>query len=248
MVTSSPASELVCCPVARMVTRILTQCGLLNQFGTTNNIEGRSATDSADQARRKLALAERRIERAGHKGIAFVLDVALTNGHVMKRWLQPEGNMVKLHQQHTKVKFCMRWGNQVLSQATSYRRRLSKNLRAARLAQAPSACSLLTYRTPSGGSSSTAGLAEHHILVDLYKATALEAAAQKAKRSRGRPKKVEHPPSFGRGYCGVYNSQGVFAKCGLPDHSDRTSLFCQTCRQYYHLPCFMQQHFCRYMK
>ncbi|KAL1528350.1 hypothetical protein AB1Y20_009704 [Prymnesium parvum] len=55
------------------------------------NIEGRSATDSADQVRKKLSVAERRTERAGPKGIAFVFDVAFTNGSILQRMLQPEG-------------------------------------------------------------------------------------------------------------------------------------------------------------
>ena len=40
------------------------------------NIEGRSATDGADQQRKKLNLAERRIVRAGPKGILCALDIA----------------------------------------------------------------------------------------------------------------------------------------------------------------------------
>mmetsp|Transcript_1131 Transcript_1131/g.1783 ORF Transcript_1131/g.1783 Transcript_1131/m.1783 type:complete len:174 (-) Transcript_1131:86-607(-) len=53
------------------------------------NIEGRSATDGGDQARKKLSIAERRIERAGVKGISFVFDILFTNGAVIQRMLQP---------------------------------------------------------------------------------------------------------------------------------------------------------------
>ena len=55
------------------------------------NIEGRSATDASDQDRKKLTMAERRITRAGHKGIAFVFDVAFSNGHAMWLELAPAG-------------------------------------------------------------------------------------------------------------------------------------------------------------
>lgn len=51
------------------------------------NVQGRSATDGADQLRKKLNLAERRIVRAGHKGITFVFDLAFTNAAIMWQWL-----------------------------------------------------------------------------------------------------------------------------------------------------------------
>ncbi|KAL1524323.1 hypothetical protein AB1Y20_019223 [Prymnesium parvum] len=53
------------------------------------NVEGRSATDSADQGRKKMTIAERRTKRAGPKGIAFVFDIAFTNGAIIQRMLQP---------------------------------------------------------------------------------------------------------------------------------------------------------------
>lgn len=68
------------------------------------NIEGRSATDGGDQLRRKLATAERRITRAGHKGIAFVFDIAFSNGAVTWRFLQPRTTTrKKLDLLYTKV-------------------------------------------------------------------------------------------------------------------------------------------------
>lgn len=64
------------------------------------NVQGRSATDGADQLRKKMNLAQRRIVRAGHKGIAFVLDIAMTNASIMWQWVQPN---VKKKQKCTKV-------------------------------------------------------------------------------------------------------------------------------------------------
>jgi hypothetical protein len=69
------------------------------------NIEGRSATDASDQDRKKLTMAERRITRAGHKGIAFVFDVAFSNGHAMWLELAPAGiSASKRSKEYTKVK------------------------------------------------------------------------------------------------------------------------------------------------
>lgn len=62
------------------------------------NVQGRSATDGADQLRKKLSLGTRRIVRAGHKGITFVLDVAFTNAAIMWQFVQP-----KKHHNFTKV-------------------------------------------------------------------------------------------------------------------------------------------------
>ena len=73
------------------------------------NIEGRSATDAGDQLRRKLAMAERRITRAGHKGISFVFDIAFSNGAVTWRFLQPSTTPRRvLDQEYTKVPPCRR--------------------------------------------------------------------------------------------------------------------------------------------
>ena len=60
------------------------------------NVQGRSATDGNDQLRKKLCMAERRIVRAGHKGIAFVLDLAMTNVAIIWRELAAK-NGVKLN-------------------------------------------------------------------------------------------------------------------------------------------------------
>ena len=54
------------------------------------NVQGRSATDGSDQLRKKMCIAERRILRAGNKGISFVFDIAFTNAAIMWQFLQPE--------------------------------------------------------------------------------------------------------------------------------------------------------------
>lgn len=47
------------------------------------NLLGRSATDGCDQQRKKMSIAERRIVRAGVKGISFVFDLMFTNASIM---------------------------------------------------------------------------------------------------------------------------------------------------------------------
>lgn len=47
------------------------------------NLLGRSATDGCDQLRKKMSIAERRIVRAGVKGISFVFDLMFTNASIM---------------------------------------------------------------------------------------------------------------------------------------------------------------------
>mmetsp|Transcript_13183 Transcript_13183/g.19851 ORF Transcript_13183/g.19851 Transcript_13183/m.19851 type:complete len:274 (-) Transcript_13183:7-828(-) len=95
------------------------------------NIEGRSATDSADQSRRKLAMSERRIERAGHKGISFVLDILFTNGASLQRMLQPDSTpRATLDKKYTKLNFCLRWVNHVLAKYGTCRKRSTMQLNA----------------------------------------------------------------------------------------------------------------------
>ena len=68
------------------------------------NVEGRSATDSSDQDRKKMALAERRITRQGHKGIVFVFDIAFDNAYAMWSEMAPEDiSTSKWIQNYTKV-------------------------------------------------------------------------------------------------------------------------------------------------
>ena len=51
-----------------------------------------------------MAMAERRIVRAGHKGISFVFDIAFSNGAVTWRFLQPAStSRSKLDTNYTKV-------------------------------------------------------------------------------------------------------------------------------------------------
>ena len=53
------------------------------------NVQGRSATDGADQLRKKLCIAERSIQRIGNKGMSFVFDIAFTNASIMWAFVQP---------------------------------------------------------------------------------------------------------------------------------------------------------------
>ena len=69
-------------------------------------MQGRSATDGEDQLPKKLAIAERRCVRAGVKGIKFVLDIALTNGHIMELFVQERDGghtRAKMDKLYTKV-------------------------------------------------------------------------------------------------------------------------------------------------
>lgn len=56
-------------------------------------MQGRSATDGSDQLRKKMCIADRRVVRAGVKGILFVLDLAFTNACTM--WCYVNRNNVK---------------------------------------------------------------------------------------------------------------------------------------------------------
>lgn len=138
------------------------------------NIEGRSATDSADQARRKLAMSERRIERAGQKGMAFVFDIAFSNGAIIQRMLQPaDTKLSKLETNFTKVKFCLRWASAVLTEASFSRYRRHNRRKTSRASS--------TGRTPSSAlpsrptqSSEDMSMQQHHSLVDLYETASSE--------------------------------------------------------------------------
>ena len=68
------------------------------------NVQGRSATDGADQLRKKICLAERRIKRVGNKGISFVFDLAFTNASIMWAFMQPASTpRWKIEAEYTKV-------------------------------------------------------------------------------------------------------------------------------------------------
>lgn len=68
------------------------------------NVQGRSATDGADQLRKKLCIAERRIVRAGVKGISFVFDLAFTNASIMWQYMhRTKVSRQKLDSKYTKV-------------------------------------------------------------------------------------------------------------------------------------------------
>lgn len=69
------------------------------------NIQGRSATDGADQLRKKMCLAERRIVRAGVKGMTFVFDLAFTNAAIMWQFLnRTQVSRSVLEKKFTKVR------------------------------------------------------------------------------------------------------------------------------------------------
>ena len=67
------------------------------------NVEGRSPTDNHDAARKKIAIAERRICRQGTKGMAFVFDLAFTNGSIVHDFLKPAGLKGKAKKAYTKA-------------------------------------------------------------------------------------------------------------------------------------------------
>lgn len=69
------------------------------------NLLGRSATDVSDQLRKKMCLAERRIVRAGTKGITFVFDLAFTNASIMWRFVARDTvTSGKLDREYSKVR------------------------------------------------------------------------------------------------------------------------------------------------
>lgn len=97
------------------------------------NVEGRSATDGSDQLRKKLCMAERRIQRAGHKGICFVFNIAFTNGAVLHRFLQPASmKRSELDNLFNKSLFCMRWAGEILKRGQPFRKRTTRDLRTVR--------------------------------------------------------------------------------------------------------------------
>lgn len=68
------------------------------------NVQGRSATDGSDQLRKKMSIAERRIVRAGVKGISFVFDLAFTNAAIMWQFLhRTQVTRAELEKKYTKV-------------------------------------------------------------------------------------------------------------------------------------------------
>lgn len=69
------------------------------------NLLGRSATDGCDQLRKKMCLAERKIQRVGVKGICFVFDIAFTNAAIMWNFLNRNtvSSRAKLERDYSKV-------------------------------------------------------------------------------------------------------------------------------------------------
>lgn len=216
------------------------------------NIEGRSATDSSDQSRRKMAMAERRITRAGHKGMSFVLDLAFTNAAAMQRDLQPQNmSRQQLDTHFTKVAFCLRWANSVFSRAEEdpfrrYNTLLPSGSGGRSSSRTP--MSRLPFGSGvSGGSSGVLQIAKQHVLKDMY-ADALAKFKAEQVPKRGRPSKKRKTFTYGRGYCGEYDvNTGKFRRCGLVGEDSRSALMCQQCKRYFHLSCFFAHHYCGLM-
>lgn len=76
--------------------------------------KGRGATDGDDQQHKKLCISERRVVRAGTKGILWVIDRAITNAHIIEKDLAPESiSAGKFKNLYTKVSFCLRWADSI---------------------------------------------------------------------------------------------------------------------------------------
>lgn len=191
-------------------------------------------------------MAERRIERVGQKGIAFVFDVAFTNGAAMQRMLQPDSiDIYNLESQYRKVRFCQLWIQEVLSRGVTYRRRARPSIRMLRglSSTTPSWTTSSSWRSSGKSAMAPLNMQQHHTLVDLY----AEAVRKANKPKVGRPKKKKANITFGRGYCGRTDKQGIFQKCERFGPPSRISLYCEVCGLYYHMPCFFQAHFCQLM-
>mmetsp|Transcript_32864 Transcript_32864/g.68899 ORF Transcript_32864/g.68899 Transcript_32864/m.68899 type:complete len:217 (+) Transcript_32864:283-933(+) len=206
------------------------------------NIEGRSATDSADQVRKKLSVAERRTERAGPKGIAFVFDVAFTNGSILQRMLQPEGMKRSKLDEFNKVQFCLKWASAVLCSASSSPFRQHRFQQHSALSSSSSG-----KRVPDDAllsQHSAVRISANHVLVDVN----LELKAVTQRQGRGRPSKKAQKRIDRRGMCGSYDNLGSFVQCGRANVPKRTSLFCQECKRYFHLQCYFEHHYSCQMK
>lgn len=214
-------------------------------------MEGRSATDSSDQSRKKMSMAERRTVRAGHKGILFVFDIAFTNGAAIKKFLQPTAlPRAQLDTKFTKVLFCQRWALSVINKMASapFRRRVPPLLRAARLSAASD--SSLFQAAQSQISSDACQMIGQHVLTDQLHLKKEIASDKIAKRKRGRPPKEESRRlQVHHGVCGTYNYVlGKFVPCAKRNLPKTSRLFCNQCNRYYHLPCFFDTHFCKFMQ
>lgn len=212
------------------------------------SIEGRSATDSADQARKKLCLGERRITRAGHKGIAFVFDIAFTNGACLQRLLQPESTpRAQLDRKFTKVLFCQRWANSILAltaqEAPFRQQHKNTSICTPSSSVSPSVLSAPASKTAN----SSKGIAQNHELARMYMKSQVE-LEEGEKKKRGRPKKIKAAKHLDhrRGLCGEFNDEGEFVVCGRRPR--RSSYFCKQCKRYFHLPCYFKAHYATLMK
>lgn len=184
------------------------------------NIEGRSATDSNDQARKKLNLAERRILRAGPKSILTGIDIGFVNGWTMKRMLQPASmDRKNLDRLYTKVNFMLDYASEVLSSVKPMRRRVT-------------AAHHEAMASPQTGVRAHRVVGEKHKLVDMGKVAMAETQEKMKKRKRD-VKRV----SRCSGKC-------AFDRCPGAPLPKRSQLRCDKCEKYFHLPCFFECHEC----
>jgi hypothetical protein len=143
------------------------------------------------------------------------------------------------------VKFCLNWTNTVLNRPVRFRKKSTTDLSIASALRRPSSPSSIVAPHSSGAAASHG---EAHTLIDMGMVALVETAAAvdaayENRSNRGRRPNVKRV-SPKRGLCGEYDREGKFQKCGLEHASERSTLFCQQCKRYYHLPCFQSAQVC----
>jgi len=215
------------------------------------NVEGRSATDGADQNRKKMAMAERRITRQGHKGIAFVFDIAFSNAHIMWEMVHlaavDGGVTAAMRRKLSKVAYCLAWDCEIASSATSLRTRMKPSILAA-------GSSTITTAPQVAASPSKAPRAQHELLrcskIAMDATIEAATAAWRAKHPRG-----PLPKTLAK--LGVKPQEGSKGKCCLEKLgkciTKAPKLARHKCLQcggrdgaFYHEKCFWSAHMCTY--
>ena len=226
------------------------------------NVEGRSPTDGSDQQAKKLDISERRTQRVGIKGISFVLNRALTNAAIMKRFKQPSTiKRWRLDQEHSKARAASlplpapAIGLPSHASAPRHATQLGAHSAPARV----QVMFLMRYTNavlrrvkplrrrrsagmhaapacpPAAGAPQPARASTAHVLVDMGAVASHERAAKAAlqKVSVGRVPRVN--------YC-----KGKCAKVGCTKLPKYTPYHCGACRDscgaYWHLGCFFEMH------
>ena len=132
----------------------------------------------------------------------------------------------------------------------SFRKRFSASLSITKLVTPGSVTSVLSPGSGSGRAGPAPG--EQHTLVDMGAVAKEETKAKMEKAYEGRDKRGLRPnvkrTASKKGICGEYDREGKYQKCGMPGLPQRSNLFCQQCRRYFHLPCFFAAHACTFMK